>query len=102
LELLKRVGLFTASKNWAVALKMERFNCSVYLCAAVGLFIQEDVHAYLQEFYHITNTLVCIARSFASMVFLSIFCGVRAAIDVYLIQPYLNITYFDPMSYSKS
>jgi len=69
---------------------MERFNCFVYLCA-VMLFIQDDVHAFLQKFDHITNTLACIVRFFASLEFLSIFCGVGAAIGVHLIQPYLTM-----------
>ena len=63
--------------------------------------MQDDVHAFLQKHDHINNTLACILISFASLDFLSIICGVGAAIGVYLIQPYLNITYFYPMTYSE-
>ena len=97
----KMFHLFVApKKNLAVALKMERFNRFVYLCAVV-LYMQDDFHAFLQKHDHISNTLACIVRSFASLDFLSIFCGVGAAIGVHLIQPYLNITYFHPMTYSE-
>ena len=87
-------------KNLAVALKMERFNRFVYLCAVV-LYIQDDVTAFLDKYDHITNTLACIVRSFESAEYLSVFCAVGALVGIHLTQPYLSITYYDPLKYQQ-
>ena len=69
---------------------MERFNRFVYLCAVV-LYMQDDVNAFLQKHDHISDTLACIVRFFASLDFFPIFCGGGEAIGVHLIQPFLTL-----------
>ena len=87
-------------KNKAKALRKERFNRFVYL-AAVVLHHQEQVQEFLQKYDTVTNTLACIVRAFAECEFLSVLLTVTALIGIQLVEPYLSVTYFDPVDYEE-
>ena len=78
----------------------ECFNRFVYL-AAVVLHHQKQVQAFLQKYETITNTLACIVRAFEEWEFLSVLLITPAIIGVNLIEPYLPVTYFDPVNYEQ-
>ena len=65
------------------------------------LYIQEDVHRFLDKYDHVTNTLACIIRSFQDVQYLTVFCAVGAIIGVHLVQPFLSVTYYDILKYSE-
>ena len=85
-------------KNLAVSLKKERFNRFVYLCA-VTLHHEADLREFLQKYDTITNTLACIVRAFQDVEFINVFLVCAAVLGVHLIEPYLSLTYFDPVDY---
>ena len=80
-------------------LKKERFIRFVYF-AAVVLHHQKQVQAFLQK-YDTINTLACIVRAFEECEFLSVLLITTAIIGVHLIEPYLSVTYFDPVNYEQ-
>ena len=59
------------------------------------------MHAFMQKYDHIINTLTCIVRSFKHQEFLSVFCAVGVVIGIQIVQPYLSFTYFNPVTYGE-
>ena len=79
-------------------MRKERFNRFVYL-AAVVLHHRVQVQEFLQVHDTITNTLACIVRAFEDMEFLNVFLVMVAVIGVQLIEPFLALTYYQPVTY---
>ena len=86
--------------NFAKAMRKERFNRFVYL-AAVVLHHRSQVQEFLQKFDTITNTLACIMRAFEDVEFLNVFLVVAALLGIHLIEPYLALTYYQPVTYEE-
>ena len=84
----------------AKALRKERFNRFINF-ATVVLHHRRQVSEFLQKYDSITNTLACIVRSFDDMEFINTFLVVAALIGVHLVEPYLALTYFHPVTYEK-
>ena len=81
-------------------MRKERFNRLVYL-AAVVLHHRSQVQEFLQVHDTITNTLACIVRAFEDIEFLNVFLVVAAVLGIQLIEPYLDMTYYHPLSYEE-
>jgi hypothetical protein len=84
--------------NLAKAMRKERFNRFIYL-AAVVIHHRSQVQEFLQIHDSITNTLACIVRAFEDMEFLNVFLVVAAVLGIQLIEPYLALTYYHPVTY---
>ena len=86
--------------NRAKGFRTERFNRYVYCCLA-ALHHSEDLEDYLLKYDTVTNTLACIIRAFESCTFFKIFSTAVAIMGVHLIQPFLQITYYNPLNYAE-
>lgn len=85
-------------KDPAVSLKKERCNHFVYLCA-VTLHHEADLKGNLEKYDTITSTLACTVRAFQDVEFINVFLVCSALLGVHLIEPYLSLTYFNPVDY---
>ena len=94
-------GLFIApNTNMAKALRKERFNRFVYL-ACVVLHYRNKVSEFLGKYDCITNTLACIVRAFEEVEFLNVFLVVASLIGIHLVEPWLVLTHFKPITYEQ-
>ena len=88
------------AQNFAKALRKERFNRLVYL-AAVVLHHRCQVQEFLQTYDTITNTLACIVRAFEDVEFINVFLVMAAVLGIHLIEPFLNLTYYNKVTYEE-
>ena len=87
-------------KNFAKAFQKQRFNRFVYACALV-VHHYDDVRSFLDKYEHVTNSLACIIRPFLEIEGLLIMAISAAVIGQHLVQPFLSLTYYQPVPYSE-
>ena len=86
--------------NLVKAMRKELFNRFIYL-AAVVIHHRSQVQEFLQIHDTMTNPLACIACAFKDMEFLNVFLVVAAVIGIQLIEPYLALIYYHPVTSTK-
>ena len=67
----------------------------MFFCCLAVIHHSHDLEEYLLKYDSIVNTLACIIRAFETCLFFKIFSAAVALMGVHLIQPYLQITYYE-------
>ena len=79
-------------KNTAVQLKKERFNRFAHACTCAVSHV-EDLWPFMDKYERVTNNLACVLRVFQDVDCLVTFLFAAAILGVYLIEPFLALTY---------